>query len=115
MKKACHQTPDNKTDTAHLKMLDSNEIGRPMLVVVMLLIALLISSVSIIHQAYEYRQLFNTQQQLVSHWDELQVEWGQLLLEQSALGANSKVEKIAKTKLAMHIPKPENIEMISYE
>lgn len=115
MKKSSRQTPKTKSETTHVRMLDSNEIGRPMLVVVMLLIALLISSVSIIHQAYDYRQLFNTQQQLVSHWDELQVEWGQLLLEQSALGANSKVEKIAKTKLSMQIPKPENIEMISYE
>ena len=95
--------------------MSSNEIGRPMLVVLVLLVALLISSVSVIYQAYEYRQLFNTQQQLVTQWDDLQVEWGQLLLEQSALGANSRVEQKAKEQLSMQVPKPENVEMISYE
>jgi len=115
MSKDSRQAPVTMRSGTHLKLLGANEIGRPMLVIVMLLMALLVSSVSIIYQAYEYRQLFNTQQQLVSHWDELQVEWGQLLLEQSALGTNSKVEKIAKTKLSMQVPKPENVEMISYE
>ena len=97
------------------KLLASNEIGRPLLVVLLLLVAMLLSAVSIIYQSYEYRTLFNTQQQLVSQWDEIQVEWGQLLLEQSALGANSRVEKLAKGKLAMHVPLSENVEMVTYE
>ncbi|EPJ46086.1 MAG: cell division protein FtsL [Osedax symbiont Rs2] len=99
----------------HQSLLTSNEIGRPLLVVLLLLVAMLLSAVSIIFQSYEYRTLFNTQQQLVSQWDELQVEWGQLLLEQSALGANSRVEKLAKGKLAMHVPLSEDVEMVSYE
>jgi len=115
MKKTSPQSTEKEVDSASLKLLGSNEIGRPILVVIALLIALLITSVSIIYQSYEYRQLFNAQQQLVSHWDELQVEWGQLLLEQSALGANSRVEKKAKNNLDMQVPKPENVEMISYE
>lgn len=104
-----------RSQMANQGMLSSNEIGRPILVVVVLVLAILISCVSIIYQSYQYRQLFNSQQQLVEYWDELQVEWGQLLLEQSALGANSRVEKIAKSKLAMRVPKSQNIEMISYE
>ncbi|MEH6446476.1 MAG: cell division protein FtsL [Oceanospirillaceae bacterium] len=96
-------------------LLTSNEIGRPILIVVILLICIIISCISIVYQAYQFRQLFNTQQQIVAHRDELQVEWGQLLLEQSALGANSRVEKIAKRKLAMHVPKSKNVEMVSYE
>ncbi len=99
----------------NLNLLTSNEIGRPLLVVLVLLIAMLLSAISIIYQSYEYRNLFNTQQQLVGQWDELQVEWGQLLLEQSALGANSRVEKLAKNKLAMHVPLSENVEMVTYE
>ncbi len=98
-----------------LDILTSNEIGRPILVILLLLIMLLLSSVSIIYQAYQYRQIFNTQQQLVAHWDELQVEWGQLLLEQSALGSNSRVEKLAKRKLQMYVPLSEQVEMVSYE
>jgi len=43
------------------------------------------------------------------------VEWGQLLLEQSTLGENSRVEGLAKRKLGMIVPRSENVEMISYE
>lgn len=115
MMKFRRQSNRSNNKVAELTMLSANEFGRPLLVIVVLLVALLVSCVSIVYQAYEYRQLFNTQQQLVSHWDELQVEWGQLLLEQSALGANSKVEKKAKELLSMRVPEPESVEMISYE
>ncbi|MEM5530600.1 cell division protein FtsL [Gammaproteobacteria bacterium AS21] len=97
------------------KLLNSNQIGRPILVVVVLFIAILMTSILVIFQSYQYRQLFNTEQQLVAQWDELQVEWGQLLLEQSTLGENSRVESLAKRKLGMLVPHSENVEMISYE
>jgi len=97
------------------RLLNSNQIGRPLLVIVVLFVAILVTSVSVIFQSYQYRQLFNTQQQLVAQWDELQVEWGQLLLEQSTLGENSRVEGLAKRKLGMIVPRSENVEMISYE
>lgn len=97
------------------KLLNSNQIGRPILVVVVLFIAILMTSICVIFQSYQYRQLFNTEQQLVAQWDELQVEWGQLLLEQSTLGENSRVESLAKRKLGMLVPRSENVEMISYE
>ncbi|MGB1237325.1 MAG: cell division protein FtsL [Pseudomonadales bacterium] len=97
------------------RFLSANDIGRPALVLLLLLFTILASALTIIYQAYQYRQLFNTQQQLVVQWDELQVEWGQLLLEQSALGANSRVEKIAKAELSMQVPQSQSIEMVSYE
>ena len=107
--------PDGIATPQVTRLLNSNQIGRPLLVIVVLFIAILVTSVSVIFQSYQYRQLFNTQQQLVAQWDELQVEWGQLLLEQSTLGENSRVEGLAKRKLGMIVPRSENVEMISYE
>jgi cell division protein FtsL len=106
--------PHNKAATS-LKLLTSNEIGRPLLVIVVLLMMIITTSISITYQSYQFRQLFNTQQQLVTHWDEFQVEWGQLLLEQSALGANSRVEQLAKHRLSMSVPASEKVQMVSYE
>lgn len=103
------------TATKASVMLTSNDIGRPILVVVLLLVAIVASCVAVVYQSYQFRQLFNTQQQLIAHRDALQVEWGQLLLEQSALGANSRVEQLAKRKLAMQVPKSQNVEMMTYE
>lgn len=109
------QQVQKSADQSQLVMLTSNEIGRPLLVIAALSLVIVASCVSIVYQSFEYRQLFNTQQQLIAHRDELQVEWGQLLLEQSAIGANSRVEKIAKRKLSMQVPLSENVEMMSYE
>lgn len=109
------QNRQQQGENRSLGFLSSDEIGRPLLMISVLLLAIVASAISIIYQSYEYRQYFNTQQQLVAHWDELQVEWGQLLLEQSALGANSRVEKLAKTRLEMRIPLSENVEMVRYE
>jgi cell division protein FtsL len=96
-------------------LLTSNEIGRPILVVAALLVAIVASCIAVVYQSYQFRHFFNTQQQLIAHRDELQVEWGQLLLEQSALGANSRVEKLAKRQLSMRVPESKNVEMMSYE
>ncbi len=96
-------------------ILTSNEIGRPILVVAALLVAIVASCIAVVYQSYQFRHFFNTQQQLIAHRDELQVEWGQLLLEQSALGANSRVEKLAKRRLSMQVPESKNVEMMSYE
>ncbi len=110
---ATSETTLNKD--ANATLLTSNEIGRPILVVAVLLIAIVVSCVAVVYQSYQFRHLFNAQQQLVAHRDELQVEWGQLLLEQSALGANSRVEKLAKRQLSMKVPESKNVEMMSYE
>ena len=51
------------------------------------------SALAVIYSAFLYRQAFNAQQQLFQQRDALEVEWGQLLLEQSALAAHSRIEK----------------------
>lgn len=97
------------------ELLSLAELYRPVLLSVVLVVAVVISALMVIYASFEYRKRFNLQQNLVQQWDEYQVEWGQLLLEESALGANGRVEKIASSKLAMQAPKPEMIEVVAYE
>jgi cell division protein FtsL len=59
--------------------------------------------------------LFNQHQNLIATWDELQVEWGQLVLEESAWAANSRIEQIAGKRLAMLVPEPGMIEIVRHE
>ena len=68
MKHKGRQTQPHDTAVVSSQLLTSNEIGRPLLVIVFLLIAIVVTSVSITYQSYQFRQLFNTQQQLVVHW-----------------------------------------------
>ena len=45
--------------------------------------------------------------------DNLDVEWGQLQLEQSAWSTHAFVERVASTKLRMATPPPKEIEIVS--
>jgi cell division protein FtsL len=45
--------------------------------------------------------------------DELQIEWGQLQLEQSAWSTHAFVERVASTRLRMAMPPPKEIEIIA--
>lgn len=78
-----------------------------------LAVLVVFSGLSVIYSAYLYRQLFNEQQQQLQTRDQLQVEWGQLLLEQSALAAHSRVERMVTGKLEMHVPAPSEIVVVS--
>ena len=45
--------------------------------------------------------------------DNLEIEWGQLQLEQSAWSTHAFVENVAGTKLKMGMPPPKDIELVS--
>jgi len=45
--------------------------------------------------------------------DNLEIEWGQLQLEQSAWSTHAFVERVASTRLHMATPPPKEIEIIS--
>lgn len=96
-------------------LLSGEAVARPVSVVLVLVLLIVGSAFAVIFAAYEYRVLFNQQQRLVQEWDDLQVEWGQLLLEQSALGANSRVEELARSELNMKAPAPKMTEIVEYE
>jgi len=69
-----------------------------------LLTALIASAIAVVYTTHLNRQAFNQYQQLLDERDALNVEWGQLLLEQSALAAHARVEQIAIRRLDMKVP-----------
>ena len=69
-----------------------------------LLAGIIASSLGVVYTTYNTRHLLNNLQQLVHQQDKLQVEWGQLLLEQSSLVAQGQVEEIAISQLGMEVP-----------
>ncbi|MEH6469764.1 MAG: cell division protein FtsL [Halopseudomonas sp.] len=82
------------------------------LVLMVLFAAMVLSALSVIYSAFLYRQAFNTQQQLFQQRNALEVEWGQLLLEQSALAAHSRIEKTVTQRLDMYVPSPDEIVVV---
>lgn len=96
-------------------MLSGGELLVPVSIVGGLTLLVMISAMLVIFSAYEYRRQFNQHQVLVSQWDELQVEWGQYLLEQSVWSSHNRVETLATDQLEMVVPNTETIEIVRHE
>ncbi|WP_372739330.1 cell division protein FtsL [Neptunomonas sp.] len=96
-------------------VLGAEALVRPVFVIAVLVVFIVCSALAVTYSAFQYRLLFNQQQNLITQWDDFQVEWGQLLLEQSALGTNNRVEQVARKQLDMMTPQPGMIEIVQYE
>lgn len=76
---------------------------------------LLASAVGVVWSTHETRSLFIQLQGLHSARDGLDIEWGQLKIEQSAWASHGRVEQTARTGLKMVIPRPEDVRLVKPE
>jgi cell division protein FtsL len=97
------------------RMISGNELFVPVTITLALTLLVMASAMAVIFSAYEYRRLFNQHQVLVQQWDEIQVEWGQYLLEQSLWSAHHRVEALAADEMNMVVPATEAIEIVRHE
>jgi cell division protein FtsL len=73
-----------------------------------LLLAIILSSVGVVYARHQNRMLFVELQALGYEKDRMDVEWGQLQLEQSTLTTHGQVEQAARARLGMISPGPDN-------
>jgi cell division protein FtsL len=71
------------------------------------------SAAGVIYCKHRAREMFVELEQLNARRDNLEIEWGQLQLEQSAWSTQAFVERVANTKLHMAMPPPKDIEIIA--
>ncbi|GAA0680696.1 hypothetical protein GCM10009104_01390 [Marinobacterium maritimum] len=107
--------PARKDTMQPSRMLSGSEVFVPAATSLLLTLMVMGSAMAVIFSAYEYRRLFNQHQVLVQQWDDLQVEWGQYLLEQSVWSAHHRVEAVAADKMNMVVPATEAIEIVRNE
>jgi cell division protein FtsL len=69
-----------------------------------MLLLVLVSAISVVYTKHQSRVEFVALQKLEQHRDDLDEEWGRLLLEQSTWASPGRVEREAKVKLDMSIP-----------
>jgi cell division protein FtsL len=79
----------------------------------LLWIAALGSAAAAIWCKHQARELFVQLESLNARRDNLEIEWGQLQLEQSAWSSHAFVERVASAKLHMAMPPPKEIEIVS--
>lgn len=70
-----------------------------------LLVAVLVSAISVVYVKHQSRRLFAESQELLREADRLNVEWNMLQLEQAAWSAHGRIERLARDRLKMHMPR----------
>ena len=78
-----------------------------------LAVALLASAVATVYAQHYRRALFVELQKLERERDAMQVEWGQLKLEQSTWATHDRIERLALEKLELGIPPAADVVLIT--
>jgi cell division protein FtsL len=82
------------------------------LAVAALWLILLGSAIAVVWSKHEARSMFIQLQGLHAERDALDIEWGQLKLEQSAWSTHGRVEQTARADLKMVIPRPDEVRIV---
>jgi len=72
----------------------------------LLVLAVVLSALGVVYAKYQSRKLFITLQGLEATRDKMDIEWGQLQLEQSTWATHGRIEELARERLKMTTPAP---------
>lgn len=86
---------DKKTDRLRLKKSITYAI---------LLLMVFVSAIFVVFQVFEYRQDYRKLSTYMRERDDLNAEWGRLLIEQQTFGATAQIGTRAVTQLRMYSP-----------
>ncbi len=75
---------------------------------IILLLSVLISALGVIYTTNSYRSTFSQVQQEEQQAHYLQLQWGQLLLEQASLATPARIQEFAIDELKMTLPNAQN-------
>ena len=78
----------------------------------LLLVLLVVTAQAVVYGSFQARGYINHLNQLEKDRNNMQVEWGQLLLEQSAWGSHSRVETTVTQQLQMSVPDAKSIILV---
>ena len=77
---------------------------QPTLLVLVFAVICVISAMALVYTTHESRKLFIELEQLTTARDELNIEWGQLQIEQSTWATHARIERVATEELALSRP-----------
>ncbi|OGT21307.1 MAG: cell division protein FtsL [Gammaproteobacteria bacterium RBG_16_57_12] len=79
---------------------------------VVLAVAVFGSALGVVYVKHQSRKLFVELEGLQAARDQMNVEWGQLQLEQSTLVTHGNIERIARTRLGMELPENNKVVIV---
>lgn len=93
----------------------SGLLSRTSLTLFVMLGVVLVSGLLVVKTTHQNRFTFNDLQELKDEAVELDVAWGQLLIEQSTFGVEGRIEQKAVEQLEMRIPEAADIVMVGHD
>ena len=79
---------------------------------VLLLILVIACALGVVTSQHKARKLFVDLQYEKERAQQMDVEWGKLQLEQSTLAMPTRVEKLARQQLQMHLPANDQVHLV---
>jgi cell division protein FtsL len=76
---------------------------------------LVVCALSVVTSQHKARKLYVELQKEQELAKQLEVEWGQLQLEQSTWAMHARIEKIASGRLMMRVPPPSRVQVVAPE
>lgn len=89
-----------------------NAPRQPLLLTLVFAIVCVVSALALIYTKHEARKLFVELEQLTAERDELNIEWGQLQIEQSTWATHARIERVAADDLSLVRPDATEIYVI---
>ena len=89
-----------------------NQQAKTITGVALLAVAVIATAITCVFARHESRKQFTRLQVLIVERDTLDVEWGQLQIEQSTWSMHSRVEQLARQKMNMRNPGPAEIRVV---
>ncbi len=85
-------------------MIEPNQPSQPFVLIFAFALVCVISAIALVYTKHESRKLFVELEGLNSERDELNIEWGQLQIEQSTWAQHARIEKVATEDLSLVRP-----------
>lgn len=93
----------------------ANDKRRPVLLLFVFAIVCVVSAMAIVYTKHESRKLFVELEELTHERDALNIEWGQLQIEQSTWATHARIEQVATDRLELMRPVATDIFVIEQQ
>lgn len=95
--------------------MQRNQADQPLMLVVVFALVCVLGAVSLVYTKHESRKLFVELEGLTQQRDALNIEWGQLQIEQSTWAQLARIEQVASEDLSLVRPATTEIFVIEVE
>lgn len=93
-------------------MIQVTQTKQPFALVLIFSVVCVLSALALVYTKHESRKLFVELESLTHERDELNIEWGQLQIEQSTWATHARIEQVATDDLSLVRPVASEIYVI---